>query len=861
MKNTLQRIICCLAVMFSVYQAKAQPEGIIKGVVSDASTGQTIAGVALRVQGIEMGGTSDAYGAFSLNLAPGTYALKFTHVAYQDKELPITVKASEVINIGNILLDPRTIGLTEVHIISSYVSERGNPVAVSTVSAKNIEKQTGNQDYPEILKMVPGVYATKAGGGSGDDRLTIRGFQQENVALLLNGVPVSSMENGLVYWSNWGGLGDATEAIQVQRGLGASKVAMNSVGGTVNIITKSIQSVREGIIRYSFSNYGNQKSVIELSTGRLKNGYAITFLGSRTTGPGYVDGTYVNGWSYFLSVSKELGKSHTLVFTAMGSPEHHGQRNYGLTKQDIETYGLKYNPSWGVYNGEVLNLSENYYHKPQINLNHYWKMNPKMFLATSAYVSFGYGGGRYSESFNATPLWYLRSNNQIDFDKAILINETNEDSTQLSDGSWGKGYSKNILTNYRANHYWAGLLSTLNYSLSDKIRITSGLHVRTFQSRLYEEVDDLMGGDFWIEPYSWSLSGVAGRDQIKKVGDVINVDNYSLMKYGNLFGQIEYHSGSINSFLSSTVSMTGYQRRDPYNYVADPYSEKVQRGGFDVKTGISCRLTAHADFYANAGFYSREPYFKFVYVNYSNATARDLRNEKISAAETGFDYNNGRISARMNLYFTYWKDKSLLSWENIQLNDSSMTRSLIRGLNSIHKGLEFEAALLVLKNLNITGTASLGDWKWQNDVTASIYDDNQVLVDSTRIYTKGLYVGDAPQTQVGISVDYSFLEDFNLILNWVYYDRLYANFEPQNRTNPEDRKQSCRLPSYGIADLHIAYERPVFNHPATFQLSCQNLLDRQVITRGDDGADHSIESVSGFWSQGRTFNLSFKLKF
>lgn len=102
----------------------------------------------------------------------------------------------------------------------------------------------GHQDYPEIMKLVPGVYATKLGGGQGDARISIRGFQQENIALLLNGVPVSSVENGLVYWSNWAGLGDATQTIQVQRGLGASRVALNSVGGTINIITKSTEAIK-----------------------------------------------------------------------------------------------------------------------------------------------------------------------------------------------------------------------------------------------------------------------------------------------------------------------------------------------------------------------------------------------------------------------------------------------------------------------------------------------------------------------------------------------------------------------------------------------------------------------------------------
>ena len=79
--------------------------------------------------------------------------------------------------------------------------------------------------------------AIKGGGGFGDSRINIRGFDQRNVAVLINGIPVNDMESGRVYWSNWAGLGDAVNMIQVQRGLGASKLAINSVGGTLNIIT------------------------------------------------------------------------------------------------------------------------------------------------------------------------------------------------------------------------------------------------------------------------------------------------------------------------------------------------------------------------------------------------------------------------------------------------------------------------------------------------------------------------------------------------------------------------------------------------------------------------------------------------
>ena len=87
------------------------------------------------------------------------------------------------------------------------------------------------------------MYATQGGGGTGDSRISVRGFDQRNVAVLINGVPVNDMENGQVFWSNWD-LGDVTKSLQVQRGLSASKIAVPAVGGTINVLTKGFDDKR-----------------------------------------------------------------------------------------------------------------------------------------------------------------------------------------------------------------------------------------------------------------------------------------------------------------------------------------------------------------------------------------------------------------------------------------------------------------------------------------------------------------------------------------------------------------------------------------------------------------------------------------
>lgn len=847
-----------LTTLLIVISLNAHCQGIIRGQVTDAKTGFSIPGVNIVIDSLKQGTITDESGNFILNVSLGKHLITASYIGYQTfkEDLLVDGKNGPI----RITLNQYVTALDEVTVLSNYSRERSTPVAMSNIKPIVIEQQMGNQDYPEIMKLVPGVYATKLGGGTGDARISIRGFQQENIALLLNGVPVSSVENGLVYWSNWAGLADATQTIQVQRGLGASRVALNSVGGTINIITKSTEARKGGSLRYSMSDYGNHKTTLTLSSGKLSNGYAVTFLGSHTSGPGYTDATAVNSWAYFLTISKVINDRQSIVFTALGAPERHGQRTYGLTKKQYDLFGNKYNPDWGIFNGKVKSLAENFYHKPQLALNHYLTFN-KGILSTSAYLSFGAGGGNFTESFMSESAFTFRKNNQIDWDAIYLQNQNNPDSALIANGQYVKGFSKIILTEYLADHIWYGALTNLNYNLSENLKMMTGIHFRYFKSNLREQISDLLGGQYWIDNYYWSMAGIAGRKQIKGVGDIINVDNDSRVDIGSFFLQFEYKINNLTLFAASTLSKHWYKRIDRINYISNPISDLVTKNGYDVKLGVNYNLNAYHNIYFNTGYYSKAPYFKFVFANFSNAVVTNLNNEKIKAVECGYGFKKESTSINFNLYYTLWGDKSLLSRENIQLENNQQTRALIRGLDAVHKGAELEASTRILNNLDLGLTFSWGDWRWSNDVDAELYNNDQVLIDSTKVYSKGLWVGDAPQLQYGMYGNLKLPGNFSLNATWLFFDRIYANFDPASRNNPNDRVQPYRIPSYHTIDLHLVYEFLVDGLKTTAGISAYNITNQESIMRGEDGITHNLDSFTGFWSPGRTFNVSIKVNF
>ena len=723
----------------------------VSGNIADSITGEMLGGVNIKILNEPKGASTGQNGYFRLSLEPGSHVISITNVGYLLKQVEIQAEAGKEFKLGTIFLYPAAIGLAEVSIIASEAVERRTPVSVSVIKAEVIESRLGDQPFPEIMKAVPGVYASRTGGGSGDASVNIRGFKQENVALMLNGVPIGSVENGLVYWNNWLGLAEATQQIQVQRGLGASKVAQNSIGGTINIITKTTQVEPGGSLKYSITDYGNQKTTLMLSSGRLKNNLAVTFLGSRFSGPGYADATYEEGWAYYLSVSKEFNINHMLVFTVLGNPEKHGQRNSRLSKAETDQYGLRYNKDWGSYNGQINNASENFYHKPHISLNHYWNISEKGHLATSYYLSFGSGGGKWNWTFgNNPPIFsYYNPGGQIDWATIYGNNAGNESYYTLADGTDTTGYSLNIQTDFLASHIWTGLISTYRHEFNDQFTLTAGFHGRIFKSKLQQKVRDLLGGSFFIDDYAYAIDGVAGRDQIKTVGDIVKIDNGAINNYTSIFSQLEFSSGRLNAFASGTLAGNWYRREDRYNYVSDISSEWVFIPGYDVKAGVNYNMNEQHHVFINGGYFSRAPYFKFVFGNNTNDPTRDLKNEKTLTAEVGYGLNLKSTRFRLNGYYTRWEDKSILTNEYNQFEDPSM----IRGLDALHLGAEAELSQRITGWLNAGGSLSIGNWKWKNDVTAFVFNDDQVVIDTIQVYADGLYVGDAPQTQVSLFVD------------------------------------------------------------------------------------------------------------
>ncbi len=854
-----------------VFAGATFAQGVVKGIVMDANSHETLVGATVVVEGTTAGITTNLDGSFVLIAPAGDQKLKISYVGYEPKEMSLTIKNGATYNLGKINLKSSAIGLQQVNVLASVAVDRKTPVAVSTIDSRTIANQLGTKDLPSVMVNTPNVYVTPTGGGYGDSRINVRGFDQRNVAVMINGIPVNDMENGWVYWSNWAGLGDATRTIQIQRGLGASKLAINSVGGTINIITKTSDMNKGGSLYLSTTDYGTRKQMLTLSSGKLKSGTSITFVGSHTSGTGYIDATWVKAWSYFLSVSQEINKNNQLVFTLIGAPQQHGQRNgyYMLTQQMYDKYGPKYNENWGWRGGEQLNERVNFYHKPQMALNWYWKINEKAHLATSAYYSFGTGGGSGPLGYNTSGHYYKyeppkTSYGQYDWDAMSDYNASNIDTANaravgayyISRGDTVfEARSQHIIRNSNNNHKWYGLLSTLNYNFSDMLQLTAGIDMRHYKGEHYREVRDLVGGDYW---YDRAFGAT-------KVGDKIAYWNDGIVSYAGLFAQLEYTKGIFNAFVAGTFSNTWDTRIDYYNYTpgVGERSETLSNVGYNFKAGANFNVSERSNFFLNGGLYSRVPFFRFMFLNYRNDVNQDLKNEKISALELGYVYKSPKFTSRINAYYTVWSDISLLT--GFVADNGSYVNAFMSNLKEVHTGIEIEGNWKANRWMRLGGMINLGDWKYADDATAILYDDqtHQEIGRGT-IYTKDLKIGDQPQTSYGLNGSFKVTRKITVSAHYLYYANLYAHFTPETRKDPNDRAQAYKLPNYGILNMRLGWAFKIAGMNSYFNWNVYNVTNNITLAEAEDKYDAATGThvfKKGFWRWGRNMNFSLKVSF
>ena len=711
--NCSKRILASLLIFSLTSFLSAQMT--VSGTVTDAATGSELAGANVVVDGTNNGAAANASGAFTISNVPNGATLTASMIGYADASMA----AARTVNFR---LSASSIEMSGLEVLASRAGEK-TPVAYTTVTKAEMEARLGSQDIPMSLNTTPSVYATQQGGGAGDARINVRGFNQRNVAVMINGVPQNDMENGWVYWSNWDGVGDASHSIQMQRGLSAVNLATPSIGGTMNIITDPTAASKGGFVKQEVGAGSFLKTSLNYNTGLIGGNLALSTTIVRKTGEGVIDKTWTDAWAYYLGVSYQMNDANRFEIYAIGAPQRHGQNLYkqnlgaydsefatsiegydatavgedGQFRDSGETngvgFGRTFNQNWAPvnssydgkqywymygartverHNPDYLNERENYFHKPLVNLNHYLTLNDQMRLSTIVYWSGGSGGG--TGTFGKIPtmdadgglgdddykFYYGRGPWVRDWNTLIDYNSGNADTVYVDKSALGR-------THGDGNNQSVGILRN---SINRQSTIGA-------ISKLNYDLSDALKLQIGLD---WRTAGIEHAREVRDLmgGDYyldFSDDNVPDGKRVELGDIIAYHNettvdwlgffgqGSYSSGPINAYGMAGFSSI-AYTYqdhftVADAV---IDHG--DPITTMQFKGGAMYDVNDNISAFANfglveKPPIMDNVIYFDGTVASDPANEKFQNIEAGVNYHAGNMAVKAGYYMTDWINRNL----------------------------------------------------------------------------------------------------------------------------------------------------------------------------------------------------------
>lgn len=853
----------------------------ITGTVIDSETQMPLPGANIIETGTSHGTVTDFDGNFKLDVRSQSGSITISYIGYESER--IAYKGSA--DIGRIALMPDADALSEVvivgHGIIDMASDRQTPIAVSTITSADIQsKAVGNVEFPEVMKSTPSVYVSNQSGGFGDSQMFLRGFDQTNTAFLLNGQPINGMEDGKVYWSNWSGMSDVANAVQVQRGLGSSKLAISSVGGTVNIVSRAAGRKEGGFARFMTGNDSYFKGTVSYDSG-LKGKWAYSFLFDHWQGhKKFADGTGGQGQNYFIGVGYVPNDTHSFNLLITGAPQYHDQ-NFSKTLEDYELHGKRYNNNTGFYNGERYSLRRNYYHKPVANLNWDWNISDKTNLSSVLYASWGRGGGTGNAGSSRNII--RNDKGEIDFE---AIEANNIARAENGIGSFGGGSL--VVRSSVNNHNWYGFLTNLESEVSENFTVNVGADTRFYNGNHWRQLTDMLGlegfaddqgyggmrdGNYVISD-TFKASPWASLFNFADSGQRFTYDYTEYINYVGGFGQAEFKTDYFSAFVQGAVSTQSYQREgfatgsEIEGVDGLGKSKKVNKFGYNIKGGMGYTIMDGNTIFANAGYYSRQPFLDNIFEDVRNSNYilegdNEIDNEEILGIEAGYRLRSGDFSLDLNGYYTSWGNR-FLGGGFIEGNPNATNPveqkdryQRFTNITQVHKGFEYEARYRYSRDFQLRTYGSIGNWKYDGKTPFQTREaDSNVLLEEGEVNLKGTKVGNAPQTSFGFGFKYTIWDALTIDADYNIYANLYGFVDERDVVHSSQAGtvyQAERLPSYDLLDAGITYRFRFGTSDMVIRGNVYNLANRMYLSQKD--------SFGYFWGNGRTWNLSVKYDF
>ncbi len=806
-----------LLVVFSSGVVMAQGEDLqLRGTVISSEDDSPLPGVYVSSMRALGQAVTDDNGVFIITTEIGDVLL-FEYENMQDKEIQVDQIADITVSMTPSLED---------------FDESDFELPVITLSTGDIEGDAQSYDISRLLQGSRDVYVSTSGFDFVQARYRIRGYSSENNAVLMNGIPVNDMETGRAYYSNWGGLNDVTRLTEGYNGIGVLRNSFGRVGGATNITVRASQFGESSRLTYSLANRSyNNRIMMTHATGIMDNGWAVTVSGSRRwADEGYVEGAFYDAWGYFFSVERIINSDHSIGFVFLGAPSESGGRGVATQEAYDLTGNNYYNPNWGYQNGEKRNARVGKYHQPFSILSHYWDLSDKTTVTTSAALSMGRGGRTALNWYDApdprpdyyrympsnykgnqqmmdyyTDLWLSDPEfGQLNWDDFYNANVKNLFSVNDAFGEEGNvvtgNRSKYMLEERRIDHRRITFSSNLQSHQSDNLILSGGANVRLHQGYQFKAVNDLLGGDWWLDVDQFAerdfddpdmaQTDINNPNRLVEEGDRFGYDYVANINNYDAYAQAEFFFPKYDFYLSANLSHTTFWRtgnmknpRFPDNSYGD--SEKQNFTNFGLKGGFTYKITGRHYVTTNAIYKTRAPFFWNAYVSprVRDHLVEGLSSETIYGGDLSYIVRTPRIKSRFTLFMTDFNDQT---WSRSFYHDELRTfvNYVMTGVDTRHYGVELGLDINISSTLSGHIVAGTGDYFYNSRPNVSIARDNdfEVLEDQRTVYLQNYKIGGMTHTAGSVGLRYNSPRYWFVGVSTNYFDDIYIDINPDRRT-------------------------------------------------------------------------------
>ncbi len=904
----------------------AAQSGGVKGKVVSRNGREAVDGVKVTVNGETV--VTDAEGYFEIpGLERGEHTLLFEAPEFELLELPVRV--------GDQLHDMHTVILVP-EVVTSMIDD-------SVFAEFDTESADDAQSLPSSLSASKDVFNNIASYRFSEMRFNVRGYDSQYSDVYLNGIRLNDAMTGYSPWSLWSGLNDATRNQEITSGLVMSDFGIGGIGGTTNINTRASQ-IRKGW-RISLVNGSSSyrfRAMVSYASGPRDDGWSYAFSAStRQGGNGYVDGVFYNAFGYFAAVEKMFNEHHRLNLTILGAPTKRGAQQ-ASTQEVYDLVGNNYyNPNWGYQMGEVRNARVRNNHEPIAMLNYTFDIDDRSKFTAATSMRFGKNGYsaltwfdgadprpdyyRYLPSYtllNATDMehaseaaaqladqWMRNVDNIRHFDWDGMY-QTNRNYQNAEDALvYGPGYRSNYIVEERHTDQldW-NLTASYSHLFRDNSKILVGGAMRVNRTHYYDEVKDLLGGDYYVDLDKFAERDFAdpimaqndmdyyekhGHARAVREGDKFSYNYYGHVRNARLWATYGARFGGFGLNLGVEIGeqmmwREGLWRKGLYLDNSKGNSEMLDFFTYKAKVNLSYQISGAHSFELNGLAMQNAPTFNSAFVSprTRNSVTPGLSTEKVYAADLSYNLRLSGIRARITGFYTKINDQSkVISFYDDVLK--TYTNFAMSGIDKQHFGLEFAASIPLYQGLSLNAAVSWGQYTYtSNPNYLQMADNSAEALSSGTVYWENMRVESTPQTAINVGLSYRGPHNIFASVDFNYYNNMYLSMNPLYRTDEvllstmtQDQILAMRAqekfdPAYTLSasiGKNWSIQR---QYTLGFSLEVKNILNNQNIRTGgyEQMRVHSIKennevvgyrpfAAKYFYMFGTTYYLNVYFRF